>query len=514
MDKTQFLTGAAVAGLLAIAAAAPAMAFDASAMQAAAPHGGGLLLRVALQPYSLTYSPRNVQLLLQALGYDVGTPDGMIGAKSRTAIASFEATNGLPATGGQPSLQLFYALQKAVAQQGGAAMPQQQQGFAVTPSGGAASTETILNVQAKLRQRGYKVDSITGVLDSQTTAAIRTFQADNGMAMTGKIDSQLLSMLSQPGGAMPQGGSDMGSSDMGSSDTGGAMPSSQGTGANSMLQLEQGLAALGYNPGSVDGVYDASTKNAIKKFQTDYDMTPVNGQASGAVMAAVQSEVAGGGSTGSDMGSSDRGGSDTGGGMPAGGGDTTAGTPVPGNGGLDQEQGLLLEQTLSGMGYAVGPVDGVIDSKTQAGIKQYQTAKGMAATGAIDDALITALNADISAGTAGGTATGGGMPDNGGMTDNGGAGGMPMDGGPQVVMQIEQELKKKGYHVGAVDGQLDPFTQKAIDDFIRHTQLTIPDTPSQELLLAIQSSNMTAKKGAQQDLIKTGVDALGNLLSQ
>ena len=127
-----------------------------------------------------------------------------------------------------------------------------------------SSSQAILNVQAQLRQRGYKVDSLTGVLDTQTMAAIRTFQSDNGLPMTGQIDQQLVALLSQ-GGTMPQGG---------------GTPTGQGSAGNgNMLALEQGLAALGYNPGAVDGVYDATTKAAIKKFQTDYDMTPVNGHA-------------------------------------------------------------------------------------------------------------------------------------------------------------------------------------------------------------------------------------------
>jgi len=33
------------------------------------------------------------------LGYEVGTPDGISGAKTRDAVKSFEAVNGLPETG-------------------------------------------------------------------------------------------------------------------------------------------------------------------------------------------------------------------------------------------------------------------------------------------------------------------------------------------------------------------------------------------------------------------------------
>ena len=42
---------------------------------------------------------REAQTLLGALGYEVGTPDGISGSKTRTAVKSFEAVNGLPETG-------------------------------------------------------------------------------------------------------------------------------------------------------------------------------------------------------------------------------------------------------------------------------------------------------------------------------------------------------------------------------------------------------------------------------
>jgi len=42
---------------------------------------------------------RDAQTLLGQLGYPVGKPDGIPGSKTRDAIKSFEAVNGLPETG-------------------------------------------------------------------------------------------------------------------------------------------------------------------------------------------------------------------------------------------------------------------------------------------------------------------------------------------------------------------------------------------------------------------------------
>ncbi len=42
---------------------------------------------------------RDAQTMLGALGYEVGTPDGIAGSKTRKAIKSFESVNGMPETG-------------------------------------------------------------------------------------------------------------------------------------------------------------------------------------------------------------------------------------------------------------------------------------------------------------------------------------------------------------------------------------------------------------------------------
>ena len=42
---------------------------------------------------------RDAQTLLSSLGYQVGEPDGIVGSKTRDAVKSFEAVNGLPETG-------------------------------------------------------------------------------------------------------------------------------------------------------------------------------------------------------------------------------------------------------------------------------------------------------------------------------------------------------------------------------------------------------------------------------
>lgn len=54
-----------------------------------------------------------LQTLLNRAGYDVGTPDGVIGAKSKSAISAFQQRSGMAQTG-TPSPELLAALRRAV----------------------------------------------------------------------------------------------------------------------------------------------------------------------------------------------------------------------------------------------------------------------------------------------------------------------------------------------------------------------------------------------------------------
>ncbi len=53
---------------------------------------------------------RELQELLTRAGYDVGAPDGAIGAKTKSAIADFETKHGMTADG-RPSQKVLQALQ-------------------------------------------------------------------------------------------------------------------------------------------------------------------------------------------------------------------------------------------------------------------------------------------------------------------------------------------------------------------------------------------------------------------
>jgi hypothetical protein len=58
-----------------------------------------------------------------------------------------------------------------------------------------SSGSSVADVQRELAREGYDPGPIDGVMGGQTRSAIIAFQQDNGLAVTGRIDSELLSEL-------------------------------------------------------------------------------------------------------------------------------------------------------------------------------------------------------------------------------------------------------------------------------------------------------------------------------
>lgn len=56
---------------------------------------------------------RNVQVSLNALGFDAGPADGLVGRRTRAGVSAFEAANGMPETG-EITAELVYALSQKI----------------------------------------------------------------------------------------------------------------------------------------------------------------------------------------------------------------------------------------------------------------------------------------------------------------------------------------------------------------------------------------------------------------
>ncbi len=119
-------------------------------------------------------------------------------------------------------------------------------------------------VQRELSARGYDVGQVDGQLSGKTGAAISSFQAKEGLAVTGLPSDDLLRQIL------------LGDSVASSAATGSVDPSDS-IAANAaeygtVMRVQQVLADLGYAPGPVDGAWGENTSHAISAFQRDRNL--------------------------------------------------------------------------------------------------------------------------------------------------------------------------------------------------------------------------------------------------
>jgi len=65
----------------------------------------------------------------------------------------------------------------------------------LTKEVGSASEARVRRVQTALAARGYDVGPIDGIIGSRTSAAIRAFQSDQGLAPDGRLTAGLIERL-------------------------------------------------------------------------------------------------------------------------------------------------------------------------------------------------------------------------------------------------------------------------------------------------------------------------------
>jgi peptidoglycan hydrolase-like protein with peptidoglycan-binding domain len=124
-----------------------------------------------------------IQTELIAHGYRPGPIDGVMGPRTRAAIQAYQRDAGLPVDGiasKQLAEHLLYALPRVEAR---------------TASAPALDPVLVRGVQIELIERGYYQGELDGIAGPQTRGAVRAFQQDAGLAVTGAVDQRLLEQL-------------------------------------------------------------------------------------------------------------------------------------------------------------------------------------------------------------------------------------------------------------------------------------------------------------------------------
>jgi peptidoglycan hydrolase-like protein with peptidoglycan-binding domain len=161
---------------------------------------------------------RQTQHELNRLGYNLTFEGGHLNGETGDAIRNYQARHGLETTG-MPSRQLLAQMRRDSERVDPNIVwrtnpvPPSMSSASTSNVGPTSSTsvttrsstttidnsmtqaELISQTQRELRRHGYSIPSNAGMLDVDTTNAIRAYQSANGMAQTGMPSAQLLATL-------------------------------------------------------------------------------------------------------------------------------------------------------------------------------------------------------------------------------------------------------------------------------------------------------------------------------
>lgn len=195
---------------------------------------------------------RNLQQDLTTLGYYWADITGSFGAKTQTAVKTFQEKNGLTADG-VAGTKTLNAIESAIERKGGSSAGSSYTSGTTLrlDSQGSAVTQ----LQTDLKQLGYYYADITGNFGAKTEAAVKEFQKDRKLYADGVAGGKTLDAIEAA--IKAAGGSST------SSNTGLKL----GSTGEKVRQLQQDLTALGYYYGDVSGHYGSLTQAAVKKFQ-------------------------------------------------------------------------------------------------------------------------------------------------------------------------------------------------------------------------------------------------------
>lgn len=138
---------------------------------------------VTAEPVS-TDSIRAIQRELKSLGYEPGGIDGTPGLLTRAAILAFEHDKGFALTGEPTEELLVKILVRPDNKRRTKALPVSENGKKI-----------IKVVQSVLSDLGYAPGKVNGLVSQQTVAAIKNFEKDRKLKITGRTSGQLMKEL-------------------------------------------------------------------------------------------------------------------------------------------------------------------------------------------------------------------------------------------------------------------------------------------------------------------------------
>lgn len=102
---------------------------------------------------------------------------------------------------------------------------------------------------------GYLDGAVDGIYGGDTASAVKAFQSDEGLSVTGMVNGDTLSRITSEYAAQS-----------------GETVLSPGDSGKKVIRLQNKLLLHGYNPGSVDGIYGEGTAEAVRQLQAEENL--------------------------------------------------------------------------------------------------------------------------------------------------------------------------------------------------------------------------------------------------
>lgn len=171
--------------------------------------------RPPLQIQEISTLVLDLQISLRKIGLYEGPLDGLNGPATERAIRSYERHAGLPETGAASEALLALVTMQGAAPLEGPSLPvpRAKPGAAGTisqPADEASAVDVdtdpkLMKVQEVLAELGYGPLKADGVMGANTTAAIRRFEFDRGLPMTGELSPKVIERLEMVSGRQLSG---------------------------------------------------------------------------------------------------------------------------------------------------------------------------------------------------------------------------------------------------------------------------------------------------------------------
>ena len=173
---------------------------------------------------------RKCQEKLIGMGYLKDKADGILGLKTAAALREYQRDQGLPETG-----ILDEETQESLNREAREEYKRGDRG------------DGVKRYQRRLSKAGYLTEDADGVFGEATEKAVKDFQKDNDITVTGRIDAKTQKSLNAVS---------LGNGELRVGDSGGKV-----------ARLQNLLTLHGFALGSMDGVFGSSTETQLRAFQ-------------------------------------------------------------------------------------------------------------------------------------------------------------------------------------------------------------------------------------------------------